>query len=229
MGGHLATGPDGFLKWGNDFLFYRKYFLIYKVSIKETPVMDDAILRQVRRLSRPFVVLFSLALGLLVLIELVQLAALLLAPHGMGGWRAGVSASAEGINLSVVRATDPAPGVALETLSLAQRAELAGLSLLSAICGGLAVFHLRRLFILYARGEVFAEDNIRHIKRFGLWLALSAVMINVADHLFPAIAGQPPHSFANAVLALVYGGMTYVVGRVMELGRQADQERREFV
>ena len=191
--------------------------------------MDDAILRQVRRLSRPFVVIFTIALGLLVLIEALQLLALLLLPHGVGGWRGGLSASAEGINLSVVRSSDPVPGVALEALSFVQRAELAALSLASAICGGLAVFHLRRLFALYARGEVFAEDNIRHIKRFGLWLALSAVMINVADHLFPAITGQPAHGFANAVLALVYGGMTYVVGRVMELGRQADVERREFV
>ncbi len=30
-------------------------------------------------------------------------------------------------------------------------------------------------------------------------------------------------------MAVVYGGMTWVVARVMELGRQADQERKEFV
>ena len=191
--------------------------------------MDETILRQVRRLSRPFVILLTIALVLLVLIETFQVAALLLFPNGVGSWRGAVSASAEGINLSVFAAPDRSPGVALDTLSLAQRSALAALSALSAVCGGLAVFHLRRLFALYSQGEVFAEANIRHIKRFGLWLALSAVMVNVADHLFPTITGQPPHGFANAILALVYGGMTYVVGRVMELGRQADQERREFV
>ena len=54
-------------------------------------------------------------------------------------------------------------------------------------------------------------------------------MINVADRLFPMITGQPTHGFANAAMALVYGGMTWVVARVMELGRQADVERNEFV
>jgi hypothetical protein len=191
--------------------------------------MDDAILRQVRRLSRPFVILLTILLGLLVVVEAFQVLVLLLLPHAGGGWRAGVSATAEGINLSVVRSPDRALGAPLEALSFVQRAALAGLSLACAGCGGLAALHLRQLFALYAKGEVFAEANIAHIKRFGLWLGLTGLMINIADHLFSGIAGQPAHGFANAIMALVYGGMTYVVGRVMELGREADQERREFV
>ena len=54
-------------------------------------------------------------------------------------------------------------------------------------------------------------------------------MINVADRLFPMITGEPSHGFANAVMGVVYGGMIWVIARVMELGRQADQERREFI
>ena len=103
------------------------------------------------------------------------------------------------------------------------------LAALSAVCGVLALFHLRQLFALYARGEVFGEGNIGHLKRFGLWLAATGVVVNVADPLFPTITGEPARGFSNAVMALVYGGMTYVVARVMELGRQADAERKEFV
>ena len=30
-------------------------------------------------------------------------------------------------------------------------------------------------------------------------------------------------------MAFIYGGMIYLMARVMELGRQADEERNEFV
>ena len=189
--------------------------------------MDETILRQVRGLSRPFMILLSIALGLVVLVQVPEVLAILFF-HGGGAWHAAVGSSAGGIGLSIWGKDQP-PGVALESLSFGQRSALALLAALCAGCGGLALFHLRQLFALYARGEVFAAASVRHLKLFGLWLALSGVMVNVADHLFPLVTGQPTHGFANAAMALVYGGMTWVVARVMELARQADVERREFV
>ena len=188
---------------------------------------DDDALRPVRRLSRPFMILLTIALGLVVLVQVPEILAILFF-HGGDAWHASVGSSAAGIGLSIWGKDQP-PGVALETLSFGQRAALALLAALCATCSGLALFHLRQLFALYSRGEVFAEANIRHIKRFGLWLAVAAIMINVADRLFPMITGQPSHGFANAAMGIVYGGMTYVVARVMELARQADLERREFI
>ena len=188
---------------------------------------DDNALRQVRRLSRPFMILLSIALSLVVLVQVSEIAAILVF-HGGGAWHASVGSSAAGIGLSVWGKDQP-PGVALDSLSFGQRSALALLAALCATCAGLALLHLRQLFALYSKGVVFDEGNIRHIKRFGLWLAVAAIMINVADRLFPVITGQPSHGFANAAMGLVYGGMTYVVARVMELARQADQERREFV
>jgi len=189
--------------------------------------MDDTILRQVRGLSRPFMILLTIALGLVVLVQVPEIVAMLVFKGG-GTFHASVGASADGIGLSIWGKTQP-PGVALESLSFSQRSEVALLAALCAAAGGLAIFHLRQLFALYARGEVFAAANIRHIKSFGLWLVASGIMINVADRLFPLITGQPTHGFANAAMAVVYGGMTWVVARVMELGRQADVERQEFV
>ena len=188
---------------------------------------NENTLRQLRRLSQPFVILLSIALGLVVLVQVPEIVAILFF-RGGDALHASVGSSEGGIGLSIWGKDQP-PGVALESLSFGQRSALALLAALCATCGGLALLHLRQLFALYAKGVVFAEGNIRHIKRFGLWLAAGAIMINVADRLFPMITGQPSHGFANAAMAVVYGGMTWVVARVMELGRQADQERKEFV
>ncbi len=191
---------------------------------------DHHASRQLRRFSQPFVILLSIALGLLVLFEITTIAAILFLFHGDGAWRAAVSFSQSGVNLSIGSASDQAGhGVALESLAFGQRALIALLGALCATCSGFALFHLRQLFTLYSRGVVFAEDNIRHIKRFGLWLVAAAIVINGSGRLFLIITGQPPFDTANAAMALVYGGMTYVMARVMELGRQADLERKEFI
>jgi hypothetical protein len=193
----------------------------------EASMTEDTVLRQVRRLSQPFKILLTIALGLFVLVQVGSVGTILFF-HGGDAFHAAVGASADGIGLSVWGKTQP-PGVPLDSLSFAQRSALA---LMAAVCSAtvdLAIFNLRQLFALYSRGEVFARRNITHIKWFGLWLAGSGVLINVADRLFPMITGEPSHGFANALMAVVYGGMTWVVARVMELGRQADVERREFI
>ena len=187
---------------------------------------DEIALRRVRRFSRPIVILLSIALGLVVLVQVPEVIAMLFFFHRGGTWHATVASSAEGIGLSI---PGHAPDVMLESLSFGQRSALALLAALCAACGGLAIFHLRQLFALYSRGEVFAAANIGHIKQFGLWLAASGIVVNVADRLFPVITGQPTHGFANAAMAFVYGAMTWVVAHVMDLGRQADVERKEFI
>jgi hypothetical protein len=188
--------------------------------------MEDKALTQIRRVSRPIMILLTIALGLVVLVQVPEVVAILLLFHPSETLRASVASSADGIGLTI---PGHAPDVMLDTLSFGQRSALALLAALGAACGGMAVFHLRQLFALYTRGEVFAADNIRHIKRFGLWLVASGITVNVADHLFPLITGRPTHGFANAAMALVYGAMTWVVAHVMQLGRQADVERGEFV
>ena len=189
---------------------------------------DQNALGHLQRLSQPFVILLSIALGLLVLVQIFFIAMLLFF-HGGNVWHAAVSYSASGINLSIFANADSSPDVALESLAYGQRAMLALLAAVCSTCGGFVIFHLHQLFALYARGVVFAEGNIRHIKRFGLWLVVAAVVVNGSGRVFFIVTGQHSHDTANAAMALIYGGMTYVIARVMELGRQADEERKEFV
>ena len=123
--------------------------------------MDETILRQVRRLSQPILILLTIALSLVVLVQIPEIVAILFF-HGGDALHAAVGSSAGGIGLSIWGKDQP-PGVALESLALGQRSALALLAALCAACGGLAIFHLRQLFALYCRGEVFAVANIRHI------------------------------------------------------------------
>ena len=197
--------------------------------MKETSLPSEKALRQVRHLSRPFLVLLSLALGLIVLVQVPEIVALLFFFHGNGAWHAAVSCSASGINLSIFSRPDRSPAVLLESLTFGQRSVLALMAALGAVSAGVAIFHLRQLFALYSQGAIFTENNIRHIKRFGLWLAVAGIVVNGAGHVFFAVTGRHPHGIANAVMAVIYGGMTYVVAQVMELGRQADEERKGFI
>jgi hypothetical protein len=189
---------------------------------------DRSALAQLQRLSQPFAILLSIALALVVLVQAAFIA-LLFFFHGSGAWHAAVSFAASGINLSIFASPDQSPEVALDSLAIGQRAILALLTAVCATCAGFILFHLRQLFALYSRGEVFSVDNIRHIKRFSIWLVLAAVAVNLSGRVFFVVTGQHAHGTANAVMALIYGGMTYVIARVMELGREADEERKEFV
>jgi hypothetical protein len=189
---------------------------------------NENALPQLRRLSQPFAILLTIALSLLVLFQIFVVAMLFFFHEG-DAWHGAVSFAASGINLSVFASSMHSPDVALDSLSFGQRAMLALLAALCGTCGGFVIFHLRQLFALYSRGVVFAKDNIRHINRFGLWLVVTAVVVNVSGRVFFVVTGQHAHDTANAAMALVYGGMTYVIARVMELGRHADQERKEFV
>lgn len=71
--------------------------------------------------------------------------------------------------------------------------------------------------------------NVRHMKLFGCWLVVASVAVNLSGRAFFAVTGEPAHDTANAAMAVVYGGMIYVIARVMELAREADEDRRAFV
>jgi hypothetical protein len=183
---------------------------------------------QLQRLSHPFVILLSIALSLAVLVPAAFIAVLLFF-HASGVWRAALSFAASGINLSIFANPNQSPDVALDSLAFGQRAILALLTALCATCSGFVLFHLRQLFALYSQDVVFSADNIRHIKRFGIWLFVASIVLNLSGRMFFVLTGQQPHDTANAAMTLIYGGITYVIARVMELGREADAERKEFV
>jgi hypothetical protein len=191
-------------------------------------------LQRIRRVSQPLKVLISAAFALSIVIPIFQIVVVLFFAEHLGSGRAFLSFSAEGVGLNVLDAAqqphlqNPAQ-VPLDTLDITQRLVIAALDSVCATCTAIALGHLRRLFVLYSRGVVFAENNIRHIKSFGMWLAVSAIVINAGGRLFAWTVHAVVFSTSNAAMMVVLGAMIYVIGYVMELGREADLERKEFL
>ena len=187
-------------------------------------------LRRIRALSRPLTVLISIALGLSAIVAPLAFAALLGFPR-FGSLHNFVSFTAVGVGVAFGKiGLQRYPGfILVDGLTTGERLLVAGLAVTCAACNVLALVQLRGLFALYSRGVVFSSGNITRIKKFGLWLAVTAIVANVAGRLFVRVLNVPLQGTANAALAVVVGAMIYVIGYVMELAREADLERQEFV
>jgi len=90
---------------------------------------------------------------------------------------------------------------------------------------------LRSLFRLYARGRVFAPENGRTFSRIGLWLCAYALSPFVC-HLFLSATGyEIDKNWAHmaSVQAFVLGLLVLVIGQVMQVGREIEEDREAFV
>jgi hypothetical protein len=189
-------------------------------------------LARIRTLSRPIVLLATIALAAAVLVPTAQILVILFFPNHLGSLSSFLSFNGWGVGLLMVGTDSHLPGgtfVPLDSLGLEQRCAVAALLGLCAICSALALFQLRSLFALYSRGIVFAETNIRRIKAFGMWLVLAAIAANVAGRLYLWVTHAAVDGTPNAALIVVLGVMIYVIAHVMELGREADLERKDFI
>lgn len=195
-------------------------------AVAPTPMQK---LQRIRRVSRPLTFLISLALALTVALAVLEFAVLLLYPL-LGSPPAYVSFNAWGLGLYVGHLPSPSPTlIRIDSLTASQRLLASGLAILCASGCALMLFHLRGLFALYSRGDVFGPQNVRRMKRFALWLAATAIAANVSGRVFTAVFHVPPEGVANAALAIVFGAMIYVIAYVSDLGRDADLERKDFV
>jgi hypothetical protein len=189
-------------------------------------------LRRIRALSRPIQILTGIALALAIVGPTFQILVMLFLPGHHGSWRPFLSFDGWGVGLGIgpteLYLHSPV-SVPLDSLSTQQRWAVAGLGTLCAVCVALALNHLYRLFALYSRGIVFAEDNIARIKGFAMWLVAAAIAAHICGRLFVWLTGVNPQSTANTALAVILGAMIYVIGHVMALGREADLERKDFV
>jgi hypothetical protein len=192
---------------------------------------QDRALRRIRTLSRPLTVLISIALGLVLCFLTLEIAFLVFFRQ-FGSPAALLSFNEWGINLSIGSTGLQSPDRAMlsvANLTLGQRLTAAGLGALCAVCSAVVLIHLRGLFQLYSRGIVFSASNVARIRMFGLWLVVAAIVTNVSGRLFVWLMDAPVRGFANAALTIVFGAMIYVIGYVMELGREADLERKDFI
>ncbi len=187
-------------------------------------------LRRIRALSWPLMVLISIALGLAVLIAPLELVALLGFPR-FGSLHNFVSFGGMGVGVVFGESSlQRYPGfILVETLTAGQRWLVAAIALACDACNILALLQLRSLFALYSRGIVLSTGNVARIKKFGLWVAVTAIVVNAAGRLFVRVLNTPVQGVANAALAVIIGAMIYVIGYVMEVAREAELERQEFV
>jgi hypothetical protein len=178
----------------------------------------------IRRRSRFFATLFSVALVLAVLfaVALVLAVALYNGPllaYGPGG----------------VRFAPPPEEAAhltpLSSFSFAQR--LTGAAALSVLIAPVIfVFaHLRGLFRLYADGVVFAQTNARHIKAIGVGLIAYAFAPFFAHHLIRlvGVTSDPVWFHLDEVQALVAGALLFIIAEVVRFGGEIEYERDGFI
>lgn len=195
-------------------------------------VPSASTLKRIRALSRPIAILLTIALGLLLVVQGLEMAGLLFGFHRADAWQALAGFSETGFGLFVFEASHSVqlPGmIAVEPLDQVQRLQIAAMAVICAGCSALALFNLRQLFALYSKGEVFFAGNVMRMKQFALWLVLGSIAANICGRLFVAVTGAPASAPANVLLTAFLGVMIYIIARVMELACEADEERREFV
>ncbi|MFO1187544.1 MAG: DUF2975 domain-containing protein [Alphaproteobacteria bacterium] len=185
---------------------------------------SPANVRRIRLLSRGLAVLFTVLFGLTVAAHAILLAAGLVYPDH-------IYTGPQGAEL-VLSSTDRATigMVALSTQPLITRLAGAVDLILAAIPILAILWHLRALFRLYAAGTVFARDNATHIKRIGVWLIAFLPVKFAANMIFQAAGGlDAKWLHAAGVYGIVLGAIVLVIAQVMEVGREIEEERAEFV
>ena len=90
---------------------------------------------------------------------------------------------------------------------------------------------LRSLFGLYARGQVFTPENGRSFSRTGGWLCAYAVSPFVCHLALNATGYEIDKNWAHmaSLQAFVLGLLVLVIGQVMQVGREIEEDREAFV
>ncbi|WP_029906981.1 DUF2975 domain-containing protein [Caulobacter sp. UNC358MFTsu5.1] len=125
----------------------------------------------------------------------------------------------------------PPNSVAFGSLPLVHRLVYCLVGIVRATPIIMLFWSLRGLFRLYAGGKVFAPANAVQFRRIGLWLCAYAVS-PFACHLFLAATGyEIDRNWAHmaSVQAFVLGLLVFVIGEVMRVGREIEEDREAFV
>lgn len=121
--------------------------------------------------------------------------------------------------------------VTVGAMPVTQRLAHVPVGLLHAVPTVVLFWSLRRLFGLYARGVVFAPDNARSLKHVGAALIVIAIAPwlghTVLSSLHLAIDQAWMHG--SSIQELILGAIVYVIAQVMQLGRELEEERSQFV
>lgn len=125
----------------------------------------------------------------------------------------------------------PANSVAFGSLPLVHRLIYVLVGVVRATPIIMIFWSLRGLFRLYARGQVFAPANAAQFRRIGVWLCVYALS-PFACHLFLNATGyEIDKNWAHmaSLQAFVLGLLVFVIGQVMQVGREIEEEREAFI
>ena len=90
---------------------------------------------------------------------------------------------------------------------------------------------LRSLFGLYARGKVFTPQNGQAFRQVGGWLCAYAVAPFACHLVLSATGYEIDRNWAHmaSVQAFVLGLLVFVIGEVMRVGREIEEDREAFI
>lgn len=125
----------------------------------------------------------------------------------------------------------PANSIAFSSLPLAHRLIYCLIGVARATPIIMLFWSLRTLFRLYAAGKVFEPENGRSFSLIGGWLCAYALSPFVC-HLFPSATGyEIDKNWAHlaSLQAFILGLLVLVIGQVMRVGREIEEDRKAFV
>lgn len=192
-------------------------------------------LRRMRLVSRGLEILFlilALGVGLLALVMIGDFVvpyagdAISLGPEG-GALRIGPPPWAHGYTHHPL----PPGYLSPEAMPVVQRLAQVPAGLLNAAPLVVLFWSLHRLFAAYARGVVFAPENARRIKHIGAALIVMAIAPWLGHAVLSGLhlAIDQAWAHASSLEELVLGAIVYVIAQVMQLGREIEEERSQFV
>ena len=192
--------------------------------------------RKVRRASRWFAWLFTVLFFIVGVLVAVFACVSVLHPDptlvvDMKAHTTSAAMHTDNSGLHLGFASIPPGKAPLGALPLAQRLGMALTALARAVPVMMIFWNLKALFGLYARGIVFSEDNSRRIKHVGAWLVAAAATPFVCHLLLSAVIPDlgPLWVHSEAVQELILGGLVFVIAQVMQVGREIEEDRSQFV
>ncbi len=125
----------------------------------------------------------------------------------------------------------PANSVAFGSLPLPHRLIYCLVGIVRATPIIMLFWSVRSLFSLYAKGGVFSRQNGQTFSRIGGWLCAYALSPFVCHLFLDATGYEIDKNWAHmaSVQAFVLGLLVFVIGQVMQVGREIEEDREAFV
>lgn len=125
----------------------------------------------------------------------------------------------------------PANSVAFGSLPLVHRLVYVVTGVVRATPILMMFWSLRALFDGYARGEVFSAEAARRFGRVGGWLCAYAVSPFLCHLALSATGYEIDKNWAHlaSLQAFILGLLVFVIGQVMQVGREIEADREAFV